>query len=178
MTTTGRSYNISPNEAQSNGAPVAVRTFAQSGTYNLPANSTNTLNNGGTDLYQLSVSNLCPVVGYAYQITLNATYSMDFAGVPTAGGAVYLRLVYGADSGAGVIQQGQFGYPTPLDPYSITGSITLTFNHTSASNKLIISNTNSSGQTILGASSLVQIQNLAVVSLGPITSTIPTSVFT
>jgi hypothetical protein len=178
MTTTGRSYNISPNEAQSNGAPVSVRTFAQQSTYNLPANATNTANGAGTDLYNLSVSDLCPVVGYAYQITLNVSYSLDFAGVPTAGGAVYLRFSYGANSGAGVIQLAQIGGPTPLDPYAINGSMTLTFNHTAASNKLIISNSNSSGQTITGATSLVQVQNLAVVSLGPITSTIPTSVFT
>jgi hypothetical protein len=179
MTTVGTSYNVAPNAAQTGAAPVTARTQTFVGALNL-SGMPNTPANGGIDLYNLSVSNLCPVVGYAYQITIGLTYSIDFAGVPSAVGGpnIGLSLSYGTDSGANTICESNIYAYTPVDPFFLTGNITLTFNHTSTANKLIISNINNTSQIITGATSVLQVQSLGVVSLGPITSTIPNSVFT
>jgi len=181
MTTNGTSYNVAPNQAQTGIAPVSARTQASVGTFNLTGTMPNTPANGGTiDMYSLSVANLCPVVGYAYQITLAFSYSLDFAGTPasTPVPSVGVSLSYGTNSGAGVICEANVYAYTPADPYFVSGTMTLIFNHTSTANKLIISNTNNTNQIITGATSLLQIQNIGVISLGPITSTIPNSVFT
>jgi len=180
MTTIGTSYNVAPNAAQTGAAPVTARTQASTSVFNLSGTIPDTPVSSGIDLYNLSVSNLCPVLGYAYQINLAFGYSLDFPAAPSAVGGpnVGVSLSYGTNSGAGVICEASvYGY-TPADPYFVTGNMTLTFNHTSTANKLIISNVNNTNQIITGATSSFQIQNIAVISLGPITSTIPTSVFT
>ena len=177
MTTVGTSYNIAPNAPQTAQAPVSARTLAA--IFNLGGTLPNTAVNGGADLYNLSVPNLCPVVGYAYQITLSVQYSIQLAGTPAAGFPnVGLSLSYGPDSGANaIVKTGAYAY-VPLNNGFITSTMVLTFNHTSTANKLIISNINNTSQIITGTGSLLQIQSLGVVSLGPITGTIPTSVFT
>jgi hypothetical protein len=179
MTTVGTSYNVAPNAAQTGAAPVTARTQA-SIPFNLSGTMPDTPVGSGIDMYNLSVSNLCPVVGYAYQITFAFSYSINFAGVPSAVGGpnVGVSLSYGTDSGANVLCKSVvYGY-TPVDPYFVAGNMTLIFNHTSTANKLIISNINNTNQIISGTGSNIQIQNVGVISLGPITSTIPTSVFT
>jgi hypothetical protein len=140
----------------------------------------NTSAGGGIDMYSLSLSNLCPVLGYAYQVTLAFSYSIVLAGTPAASPvpSVGVTLSYGTNSGAGTICEANVYAYTPATPTFVTGSMTLIFNHTSTANKLIISNVNNTNQIITGASSQLQIQNIGVISLGPITSTIPTSVFT